>query len=98
MDLQSVTISCRGRAVKIISTFLMLKQNRLQTFGRMSSTEDSDVTSSRSGSTSSLGILPTIDDFEIIKPISRGAYAKVYLGYKRQHPSKHYAIKVGDHR
>lgn len=40
------------------------------------------------------GFLPTIDDFEIVKPISRGAYAKVYLGYKRQNPSKYYAIKV----
>jgi len=37
---------------------------------------------------------PCIDDFEIIKPISRGAYAKVYLGYKKPNPTKLYAIKV----
>ena len=62
----------------------------------MSSTEYEVDSSSKSGSTSSLGLLPTIEDFEIIKPISRGAYAKVYLGYKRQQPEKHYAIKVSN--
>ena len=38
--------------------------------------------------------LPTIEEFEILKPISRGAYGKVYLGYKRKNPNKLYAIKV----
>lgn len=43
---------------------------------------------------SSCMLLPTIEDFNIIKPISRGAYAKVYLGTKQNDPTKFYAIKV----
>ncbi|XP_036323646.1 serine/threonine-protein kinase greatwall isoform X1 [Rhagoletis pomonella] len=38
--------------------------------------------------------LPTIKDFVIIKPISRGAFGKVFLGYKNNDPNKLYAIKV----
>ncbi|XP_054730658.1 serine/threonine-protein kinase greatwall isoform X2 [Anastrepha obliqua] len=38
--------------------------------------------------------LPTINDFVIIKPISRGAFGKVFLGYKNNDPNKLYAIKV----
>ncbi|KAH8311652.1 hypothetical protein KR044_007363 [Drosophila immigrans] len=38
--------------------------------------------------------LPTIKDFDIIKPISRGAFGKVFLGYKHNDPSKLFAIKV----
>lgn len=37
---------------------------------------------------------PSIQDFAIIKPISRGAFGKVFLGYKTSDPSKLYAIKV----
>lgn len=37
---------------------------------------------------------PTIRDFSIIKPISRGAFGKVFLGYKNSNPTELYAIKV----
>ncbi|KAF0298566.1 Serine/threonine-protein kinase greatwall [Amphibalanus amphitrite] len=37
---------------------------------------------------------PTIDDFEILKPISRGAFGKVFLGYKKGHPELLFAIKT----
>jgi len=37
---------------------------------------------------------PEIEDFCILKPISRGAFGKVFLGYKRQHPENIYALKV----
>ncbi|EDV91357.1 serine/threonine-protein kinase greatwall isoform X2 [Drosophila grimshawi] len=38
--------------------------------------------------------LPTIRDFVIIKPISRGAFGKVFLGYKQNDSNKLFAIKV----
>ncbi|KAK6624938.1 hypothetical protein RUM44_011802 [Polyplax serrata] len=38
--------------------------------------------------------LPEISDFEIIKPISRGAFGKVFLGCKKSNPDQMYAIKV----
>ncbi|XP_551171.5 serine/threonine-protein kinase greatwall [Anopheles gambiae] len=38
--------------------------------------------------------LPTIKDFSILKPISRGAFGKVFLGYKNSDQNKLYAIKV----
>ncbi|KAL5282789.1 MASTL family protein [Megaselia abdita] len=38
--------------------------------------------------------LPTIRDFVIIKPISRGAYGKVFLGYKQNDSDKLFAVKV----
>ncbi|XP_055616704.1 serine/threonine-protein kinase greatwall isoform X2 [Toxorhynchites rutilus septentrionalis] len=38
--------------------------------------------------------LPTIKDFCIVKPISRGAFGKVFLGYKKNDQNKLYAIKV----
>lgn len=38
--------------------------------------------------------MPTIRDFVIIKPISRGAFGKVFLGYKNNDPNKLFAIKV----
>lgn len=37
---------------------------------------------------------PTIKDFTIVKPISRGAFGKVFLGYKNTHPDQVYAVKV----
>ncbi|CAO1360054.1 unnamed protein product [Diamesa serratosioi] len=37
---------------------------------------------------------PSILDFCIVKPISRGAFGKVFLGYKNNKPDKLYAIKV----
>ncbi|XP_058467188.1 serine/threonine-protein kinase greatwall [Malaya genurostris] len=38
--------------------------------------------------------LPTIKDFCILKPISRGAFGKVFLGYKKNDQHKLFAIKV----
>lgn len=37
---------------------------------------------------------PDITDFHILKPISRGAFGKVFLGYKKTNPDRMYAIKV----
>nr|XP_022900120.1 serine/threonine-protein kinase greatwall [Onthophagus taurus] len=37
---------------------------------------------------------PDIDDFFIIKPISRGAFGKVFLGFKKTNSDVMYAIKV----
>ncbi|XP_039275990.1 serine/threonine-protein kinase greatwall [Nilaparvata lugens] len=37
---------------------------------------------------------PEIDDFKILKPISRGAYGKVFLGCKKDNPDQLFAIKV----
>ena len=38
---------------------------------------------------------PTIEDFDILKPISRGAFGKVFLGRKKGDPKKNiFAIKV----
>ncbi|XP_063982142.1 serine/threonine-protein kinase greatwall [Diachasmimorpha longicaudata] len=38
--------------------------------------------------------VPDIDDFKMVKPISRGAFGKVFLGYKKTNPDQVYAIKV----
>ncbi|XP_059486124.1 serine/threonine-protein kinase greatwall isoform X2 [Neocloeon triangulifer] len=38
--------------------------------------------------------LPDIDDFIVLKPISRGAFGKVFLGFKKTNPDKYFAIKV----
>ncbi|XP_065089485.1 serine/threonine-protein kinase greatwall isoform X2 [Ochlerotatus camptorhynchus] len=38
--------------------------------------------------------LPTIKDFCILKPVSRGAFGKVFLGYKKNDQNKLFAIKV----
>ncbi|XP_073994697.1 serine/threonine-protein kinase greatwall [Rhodnius prolixus] len=37
---------------------------------------------------------PAIEDFEIIKPISRGAFGKVYLAYRKTNMDQLFAIKV----
>lgn len=37
---------------------------------------------------------PNINDFSIIKPISRGAFGKVFLGCKKNNMNRMYAIKV----
>lgn len=37
---------------------------------------------------------PEIKDFAIIKPISRGAFGKVFLGYKITDSNKLFAVKV----
>ncbi|CAG9857604.1 unnamed protein product [Phyllotreta striolata] len=37
---------------------------------------------------------PDIEDFVILKPISRGAFGKVFLGCKKTNPDLMYAIKV----
>ncbi|OWF53020.1 serine/threonine-protein kinase greatwall-like [Mizuhopecten yessoensis] len=36
----------------------------------------------------------SIEDFVFVKPISRGAFGKVFLGYRKDNPEKYYAIKV----
>ncbi|XP_052802430.1 serine/threonine-protein kinase greatwall-like [Mya arenaria] len=38
--------------------------------------------------------VPTIEDFVFIKPISRGAFGKVFLGHKKNQTDTVYAIKV----
>ncbi|XP_066590804.1 serine/threonine-protein kinase greatwall isoform X2 [Prorops nasuta] len=38
--------------------------------------------------------VPEIHDFKIVKPISRGAFGKVFLGHKKSNPETVYAIKV----
>lgn len=38
--------------------------------------------------------MPEIDDFNFLKPISRGAFGKVFLGCKKDNSTKLYAIKV----
>ncbi|XP_014349530.1 serine/threonine-protein kinase greatwall [Latimeria chalumnae] len=38
--------------------------------------------------------LPSIEDFTIVKPISRGAFGKVYLARKKTNNDKFYAVKV----
>uniref|UniRef100_T1JPB9 Serine/threonine-protein kinase greatwall n=1 Tax=Strigamia maritima TaxID=126957 RepID=T1JPB9_STRMM len=38
--------------------------------------------------------LPNVDDFNLFKPISRGAYGKVYLAYKRTNAEEVFAVKV----
>lgn len=38
--------------------------------------------------------MPEIDDFNFIKPISRGAFGKVFLGCKKDNSTQLYAIKV----
>lgn len=37
---------------------------------------------------------PSIDDFIVLKPISRGAFGKVYLARKKRN-ARLYAVKVG---
>ncbi|KAL3307674.1 hypothetical protein Ciccas_013807 [Cichlidogyrus casuarinus] len=39
-------------------------------------------------------VIPSVDDFVLVKPISKGAYGKVFLGMKRSGKSKMYAIKI----
>ncbi|XP_013789256.1 serine/threonine-protein kinase greatwall-like [Limulus polyphemus] len=39
-------------------------------------------------------MMPTIEDFNVIKPISRGAFGKVFLGHKKENPRQLFAIKV----
>ncbi|GAB6022179.1 hypothetical protein CHUAL_006314 [Chamberlinius hualienensis] len=41
-----------------------------------------------------IGTIPDIDDFKIIKAISRGAFGKVFLGHKKNNEDKLYAIKI----
>nr|XP_050854738.1 serine/threonine-protein kinase greatwall [Vespula vulgaris] len=38
--------------------------------------------------------VPDMQDFKIVKPISRGAFGKVFLGYKKSNPEQLFAIKV----
>ena len=43
---------------------------------------------------SAMGLAPTIEDFEILKPISRGAFGKVFLCHRKNNPEKKLAVKV----
>uniref|UniRef100_A0A0A9Z958 Serine/threonine-protein kinase greatwall n=1 Tax=Lygus hesperus TaxID=30085 RepID=A0A0A9Z958_LYGHE len=43
---------------------------------------------------SSSSVVPNIEDFDLLKPISRGAFGKVYLGIKKNNPDQLYAIKI----
>ena len=43
---------------------------------------------------SSTSLAPTIDDFHILKPISKGAFGKVFLGTRKGQSRPLYAIKV----
>ena len=40
------------------------------------------------------GAAPTIHDFDIMKPISRGAFGKVFLCHRKDAPEKTLAVKV----
>ncbi|XP_065371529.1 serine/threonine-protein kinase greatwall isoform X2 [Calliphora vicina] len=53
-----------------------------------------NILTTKPENTSTCTKLPTIRDFVIIKPISRGAFGKVFLGYKNNDPNKLFAIKV----
>uniref|UniRef100_A0A1I8PKL6 Serine/threonine-protein kinase greatwall n=1 Tax=Stomoxys calcitrans TaxID=35570 RepID=A0A1I8PKL6_STOCA len=53
-----------------------------------------NILTTKPENTSSSTKLPTIKDFVIIKPISRGAFGKVFLGYKNNDHSRLFAIKV----
>lgn len=46
------------------------------------------------GGKSTAGLAPTMQDFQILKPISRGAFGKVFLGTKKGQAKPLYAIKV----
>ena len=43
---------------------------------------------------SSLQLAPKIEDFDILKPISRGAFGKVFLTHNKHNPNHKVAIKV----
>ena len=43
---------------------------------------------------SSSSLAPSIEDFEILKPISRGAFGKVFLCHRRNQKDKKLAVKV----
>uniref|UniRef100_A0A182SR81 Serine/threonine-protein kinase greatwall n=1 Tax=Anopheles maculatus TaxID=74869 RepID=A0A182SR81_9DIPT len=66
--------------------------------GNTSSNEDDSIFRTLENFTAQNGTaspkLPTIKDFSILKPISRGAFGKVFLGYKKSDQNKLYAIKV----
>ena len=55
----------------------------------MSSGEESQE---RPGSRAALA--PSIHDFQLLKPISRGAFGKVFLCHRKGHPDKKLAVKV----
>ncbi|KAF2356091.1 Protein kinase domain [Trinorchestia longiramus] len=38
--------------------------------------------------------MPVVGDFQVLKPISKGAFGIVYIGYRRDKPERLYAIKV----
>ena len=42
----------------------------------------------------STSLAPTIHDFDILKPISRGAFGKVFLCNRKDGPDKKFAVKV----
>ncbi|XP_005105833.1 uncharacterized protein LOC101852430 [Aplysia californica] len=62
-------------------------------FGRSFSRMDCGEQMEIDGSTS-FSSLPTTDDFVLVKPISKGAFGKVWLGYKKSCQERMLAIKV----
>ena len=48
----------------------------------------------KKASSSTSLLAPTIDDFHILKPISKGAFGKVFLGTRKGQSRPLYAIKV----
>jgi len=65
-----------------------------QSVGYMSSIADTSSILCDSRSSSSLGVAPKIDDFVLLKPISRGAFGKVFLCHKKDQPDRKLAVKV----
>ncbi|KAL5006224.1 hypothetical protein ScPMuIL_015030 [Solemya velum] len=60
-------------------------------------TSEDETTSQDEGTEKGIGATvraPTIEDFVFIKPISKGAFGKVFLGHKEGRPDNIYAIKV----
>ena len=57
-----------------------------------SETEAINKTDDKHGVSNSF--VPTIHDFDILKPISRGAFGKVFLCNRKDAPDKKLAVKV----
>lgn len=55
---------------------------------------DLNIITAKHGDNNSSGKAPDINDFCIIKPISRGSFGKVFLGYKKSNIDQMFAIKV----
>ena len=56
--------------------------------------EDRHGGTNTTGNTTGGSFVPTIYDFDILKPISRGAFGKVFLCNRKDVPDKKLAVKV----